>query len=102
MRQILFHHYFLFFLSFSQACSRDSWNVLRSLLIASQIWCRNSLFSFPYFMWLVSTPVVGGHHNSAKNSLFPDRLKWRQFQLSLEWGQVGRDVSCYVKPKVET
>ena len=47
MRQILFHHYFLFSPSFSQVCSRDSWNVLRSRLIASQIWCRNSLFSFP-------------------------------------------------------
>ena len=47
MRQILFHHYFLFSPSFSQVCLRDSWNVLRSRLIASQIWCRNSLFSFP-------------------------------------------------------
>ena len=58
---------------------------------------------FPFRIHMISfNSICRGHPNSAKSSLFPNHLKWRQFQLSLEWGQVGRDVSCYARPKVET
>ena len=88
MRQILFHHYFLFFHLFPR-CAQETPGMFWDpdwLLLKYSV----AIVYFPFRIHMISfNSICRGHPNSAKSSLFPNRLKWRQFRLSFEWGKLA-------------